>query len=152
MFVVLDVLRIKCQESEFRARVKSLAEHWGAQFVTGYIAATEQPNIDMLQVDGVPAFGRRAVSDKKVRALPSAAGWNIGRIRVRDAQFWTRDFVSEVQGFTGSDRHDDQVDALAAVYDAMFVGAAVDWDFMDELAARAPKTHADWIGPHAGLN
>jgi predicted phage terminase large subunit-like protein len=137
LYYVIDVLRLKVPEAEFRGRVKVLAEQWGAQYVVGYIAATEQPNIDLLAQE-MPAFGLRAVADKKTRALPTAAGWNLGRIKVLGGRPWTKDFVSEVVGFTGSDRHDDQVDALTAVYDSMHASGEIDWKFIGELQAAAP--------------
>jgi hypothetical protein len=38
----------------------------------------------------------------------------------RDPYPWVNDFISELQAFTGlNDPHDDQVDALAAAYDAL---------------------------------
>jgi predicted phage terminase large subunit-like protein len=136
-YTVVDVLRAKLPEAEFRARVAAMATAWGAQFTTGYIAATEKPNIELMgQV--TPTFGQRAVSDKKTRALPTAASWNLGRIKVLADKPWSRDFIREVEQFTGADRHDDQVDALAAVFDAMFVGGPVDWDTIKQLQDAAP--------------
>lgn len=143
LYYVIDVLRLKVPEAEFRSRVKALCEQWGAQFVVSYVAPTEQPNIDLLAQE-MPAFGMRAVADKKTRALPTAAGWNLGRIKVLSGKSWTRDFVSEVVGFTGSDRHDDQVDALVAVYDSMHSAGEIDWKYMGELMAAAPLA-LDWV-------
>lgn len=147
VYYVVDVLRVRMPEEQFRARVVELCRRWGAQFVVGYIAATEQPNIDLLARE-VPAIGRRAVADKKTRALPTAAGWNLGRIKVLSGRPWVREFVREVVSFTGADRHDDQVDALAAVYDAMHVAAAFDWSIADELADAAPGVFPGFVpGP-----
>lgn len=140
-YTVVDVLRAKLPEAEFRARVVALAEAWGAQFVVGYIAATEQPNIDLL-AQSTPAFGMRAVADKKTRALPTAAAWNMGKIRVLAGKPWTDAFRREVELFTGSDRRDDQVDALDAVYDSMSVGGPVDWDTIQKLQEASPKALA----------
>lgn len=142
IYYVIDVIRKKVPEAAFREEVRKLAERWEAQYVVSYIAKTEQPNIDLLAQE-MPAFGRTAVADKKTRALPTAAGWNLGRIKVMADQHWTKDFVAEVVGFTGNDRHDDQVDALVAVYDTMYVGGSVDWKYMDELQAAAPAA-LDW--------
>ncbi len=136
-YYVVDVLREKLPEAEFRRRVVELYRRWDAQFVVGYIAATEQPSIDILAAE-IPAIGKRAVSDKKSRALPTAAGWNLGKIKVMSGRPWTKGFVSEVVGFTGADKHDDQVDALAAVYDAMHQAGEIDWEYMDRLQMAAP--------------
>jgi predicted phage terminase large subunit-like protein len=55
--------------------------------------------------------------DKFTRALPVAAAWQNGRIRLLENQEWEKDFLDEVQQFTGvSDPHDDQVDALGYFY------------------------------------
>jgi predicted phage terminase large subunit-like protein len=148
-YYVLDVLRLKVPEAEFRRRAVELAKKWGAQFMCAYVAHTEKPNIDLIGYD-FPTFGRVAVADKKTRALPTAAGWNTGRLMVRDGQPWTKAYLAEFRAFTGSDRQDDQVDATAAIYDAMFVGGAVDWAFVNQLAQIAPKAQSDWIGPHSG--
>jgi predicted phage terminase large subunit-like protein len=142
-YTVIDVLLGKWPEAEFREKVWALYEQWDAQFVTGYIAATEQPNIDLLATK-VPAFGRRAVADKKTRALPTAAGWNTGRIEVLGGQSWTKGFVSEVVGFTGGDSHDDQVDALVAVYESMHAAGEIDWKFMGDMQAAVPQA-IDWV-------
>lgn len=139
VYHVVDVLRVKLPEADFRQAVAKLCERYEAQFVVGYVAATEQPNIDLLNAMGLPAIGRRAVADKKTRALPSAAGWNLGRIKVMSGQTWTRDFIREVVGFTGSDRRDDQVDALAGVYDSLHVGESADWGWLGMVRDAAPK-------------
>lgn len=58
-----------------------------------------------------------ATSDKFTRALPCAAAWNDGRIRVPLSAPWLSEFLGEVAAFTGvGDAHDDQVDALAHMY------------------------------------
>lgn len=74
-----------------------------------------------LAVEFVPAVG-----DKYLRAQPSAAAWNLGRIRVpSDARLMrsTTDadlasFVRVVTAFSGvGDREDDDVDALSHAWD-----------------------------------
>lgn len=139
IYYVIDVVRVRVSEAEFREKIAKAAESYNTSLVTGYLAATEQPTIDLLQDDGLPAYGMRAVADKKSRALPAASAWNLQRIKVRANQPWTREFVREVVSFTGADRHDDQVDALAAVYDAMHVGGAIDWDFIKKVQQHAPQ-------------
>lgn len=142
VYYVIDVLRIRCPEEEFRARVGGLAEKYNAQFVVGYVARTEQANVTLLQRDNLPAFATIATQDKRVHALPTAAGWNIGRIKVLPGGGWVTPFCREVEWFTGSDRRDDQVDALTTVYDAMYQSGPVDWEFADRIAAAAPQAYS----------
>jgi predicted phage terminase large subunit-like protein len=140
-YYVIDVLRIKCPEGEFRGKVAELAEKYQAQFVVGYVAKTEEANVTLLQRDGLPAFSTRAQSDKKTHALPAAAGWNVGRIKVLAGRIWEKPFTREVEWFTGSDRRDDQVDALSAIYDAMWTAGPVDWDWLTSVQDAAPKAY-----------
>lgn len=59
----------------------------------------------------------QATADKFTRALPAAAAWNDGRIRVPVSAPWLPDFLGELAVFTGlGDAHDDQVDGLAHLY------------------------------------
>jgi predicted phage terminase large subunit-like protein len=148
VYHVVDVLRVKVPEADFREQVKRLSEQYDTLTVSSYVAATEQANIDLLQRDGVPAVGRRALADKKTRALPTAAAWNLGRIKVRANQPWTREFVREVVGFTGSDRRDDQVDALDSVFDSMHVSEPIDWRYIQEVQDAAPRTFDLMQGLH----
>lgn len=68
-----------------------------------------------LRIDEVAPLG-----DKFTRAQPVIAAWNHGRVRVPERAPWLADFLAEVERFTGvSDRHDDQVDALAHAWNAV---------------------------------
>lgn len=138
VYYVIDVYRERVPEGVFRAKVAALAELYQAQFVVGYVARTEAANVRLLQLDGVPAFPSWAQKDKKTHALPTAANWNIGRIKVLKGKSWERGFTKEVEEFTGADRRDDQVDALCTVFDAMFALGPIDWDFVDAVNAASP--------------
>lgn len=138
VYYVLEVYRAKVPEAEFRAKVAELAERYRAQFVVGYVARTEEANVTLLQRDGLPAFSQRASVDKKTHALPCAAAWNLGRVKVLGGREWERGFCHEVEWFTGSDRRDDQVDALCTVYDAMYCMAPIDWGWMAATQEAAP--------------
>ncbi len=138
-YYVVHVYRAKVPEAEFRGEVGRLAELYQAQFVVGYVAATEQGNVTLLQHDGMPAFATRATQDKKVHALPTVAAWNLGRILLLRGKGWERDFCKEVQWFTGLSGKDDQVDALCTVYDALMQMAPIDWDYINSVAAVAPS-------------
>lgn len=60
-----------------------------------------------------------ATADKFTRALPAAAAWNDGRIRLPIDAPWMPALLDETSTFTGiADSHDDQVDALAHLYNA----------------------------------
>lgn len=142
VYYVVDVLRGKWPEAVFREKVGELAERYSAQFVVGYVAKTEEANVTLLQRDGLPAFSTRAAVDKKVHSLPTAAAWNLGRILVLKGGAWERGFTHEVKWFTGSDRRDDQVDALCVVYDAMYQMAPIDWDYINQVQAAAPQAFA----------
>ena len=55
--------------------------------------------------------------DKFQRAQPVSAAWNKGRVTVPRNAPWVRDFLSEVQSFSGvNDSHDDQVDCLSGCW------------------------------------
>lgn len=138
VYYVIDVYRAKVPEAVFRAKVAEMAELYHAQFVAGYVAATEQANVTLMQRDGLPAFATRAVSDKKVHALPTVAAWNLGRIKLLRNKGWERAFTKEVQWFTGLTGKDDQVDALCTVFDALWTMGPVDWEFVNSVQDAAP--------------
>jgi predicted phage terminase large subunit-like protein len=143
-YYVIDVYREKVAEDVFRAKVAELANLYKAQFVVGYVAKTEEANVTLLQRDGIAAFSQRAQQDKKTHALPCAAGWNIGKVRVLGGRVWTTPFLREVEWFTGSDVRDDQVDALCTVYDALYSAAPIDWAAVALAQQSAPQA-MPWI-------
>lgn len=120
---ILEVYRDQVEIPKFVARLKDLAVKWGApiavEAVAGFKAVPQMlRNLDKrLKVIEAPALG-----DKFTRALPVAAAWNDGRIRLPHASAdhpWVSDFISEVEKFTGvKDAKDDQVDALAHAYNS----------------------------------
>lgn len=84
---------------------------------------------------GVASFIRRqgiaikalpAVADKRVRALPAAAGWNAGDVLLPDPKLvkgagWVARFLEILRDFTGDGNEvDDHVDAFAALFDQLF--------------------------------
>jgi predicted phage terminase large subunit-like protein len=87
---------------------------------SAYAAATELGGIEFIREAGIPINGHTAKVDKFSRAIGTAAAWNTGKILLPRKATWLNAFVSEVCGFTGvKDRHDDQVDALAAAFDEL---------------------------------
>jgi predicted phage terminase large subunit-like protein len=78
---------------------------------------------------GVKILEIKPTADKFTRALPTAAAWNAGRIRLPGVltaagtlepdptKPWVSTFLDELFEFTGiADDHDDQVDALAHLH------------------------------------
>jgi phage terminase large subunit-like protein len=79
------------------------------------------------EVRGLRAI--HASADKVVRSTEARKAWNLGRILVPSdgSPFygeWVKPFLQEVGVFTGiGDAHDDQVDALAALWDELESGS-----------------------------
>lgn len=116
---VADVIRMQELQPKFHARLKAESDnrYKGARWRM-YVSSTEKGLTDMAQADGLPLVGVLATQDKYVRALPAAAAWNAGKLRVpRDAP-WLEEFLRELQAFDKG-RYDDQVDALAAAFDCL---------------------------------
>ncbi|HMR05364.1 MAG TPA: phage terminase large subunit [Polyangiaceae bacterium] len=115
---VLDVIRVQEEPRDFRERVRNAVKvHPGAS-AAAYAAATEMGGVEFIRDGGIHVKGHVAKLDKFSRAIPVAAAWNMGKILLPRRAPWLNAFVSEVCGFTGvKDRHDDQVDALAAAFD-----------------------------------
>lgn len=89
------------------------AWHW-------FTSTTEQGTAALLTDRGISVESVLASSDKFDRAQAVAAAWNDGRVLLpRDAP-WLREFADEVGSFTGgSDKSDDQVDALASAFEGV---------------------------------
>jgi predicted phage terminase large subunit-like protein len=115
---LLEVHRLQVETPVLVAYLYEVQKRWGAAIGIEAVGGFK----------GVPqslrALDRRLriaeihpTADKFVRALPAAAAWNTGRIRVPQGAQWLPDFLGEVQSFTGvGDAEDDQVDALAHLY------------------------------------
>jgi len=120
IYYVKDVVRRQTQAPRFGEALSALAERHNHAHLVAYIGASERGVVDFLATTGVSIDARVAVADKHARAQPVAAAWNAGKILVPRSAPWLDDFVAELADFTGvSDVHDDQVDALAAAFDAM---------------------------------
>lgn len=123
----MDILDVKCMQLEIPAIARELVtlqKKWNAKIAVesqgqgkGVAQMLRSINRD-LQVYEVTTHDKNLApemrGDKYTRALPVAAAWNDGRVRVPLEGEWVKSFLSEVERFTGvKDRHDDQVDALA---------------------------------------
>lgn len=116
---VLHVERAQVLASAFRDRLLVLRDRYPAAPMVSYVGGQERTILDLFGEKGLRIEARTAVADKFIRAQPTSAAWNAGRIFVPSSAPWLDAFVSEVCGFTGKgDRNDDQIDALAAAFDA----------------------------------
>ena len=121
---VLDVTRKQVRAPEFGLALKAHTAAYPGAPMRWYAAGTESGIVDFYARMGIRIDARAPRGDKFVRAQPVSAAWNAGKILVPKEAPWLDAFLDEILAFTGTgDAHDDQVDALAAAYDAL--GAAV---------------------------
>lgn len=101
-----------------------------------YAHGVERGAVDLFRRDHrLPIVMRDAsrAGDKFTRAQRAIAAWNEGRIRVPRSAPWLEPFLGELAAFTGlGDEHDDQVDALAALWDGLSL--ASEWQVKGERA------------------
>lgn len=135
VYYVLDVIRVHEEPRAFRTRIQLIREQRPQAIACAFAAATEQGSIEFIREGGVTVDGRIATVDKFSRAIKVVAAWNTGKVKLPRSAPWLDAFVSEVCGFTGvKDRHDDQVDALAAAFERLRVGEYGP-SFTDEVLA-----------------
>lgn len=126
-YYVLDVIRAQVEAPEFAARLRQLMATFPGVVPSWYVGGQEQGIVSLLGQMGIPIHALPARSDKFVRAQPVSAAWNTKRVLLPQGPSWVSSFVGEVATFTGvSDPTDDQVDALAAAFDALSVSAPPD--------------------------
>lgn len=119
-YYVLDVRRAQVEAPDFAATLRQLGTVYPGAPMLALIGGTEKGVTDFLVRQRVPLRAEPAKSDKFVRAQPVAAAWNAGRVLLPEGATWAPAFVSELMTFTGvADKHDDQVDALAAAFAAL---------------------------------
>lgn len=140
-FYVLDVIREQVEASAFAARLRGLMATYPGVTPTWYAGGTEQGVVSLLSGMGVRVNALPARADKYVRAQPASAAWNEGRILLSEGAAWASNFVAEVASFTGvNDRHDDQVDALAAAFDSLDTSGTPSLSAFDDYQALLPRT------------
>lgn len=123
-FYIVDVVRKQTSVTEFATELRSLRSRYQGVKVKAYIGGTEQGIIDMLAKDEVYVDADPALRDKFVRAQPLAAAWNAGRVLLPKSAAWLQSLVDEFRNFTGvNDPHDDMIDAAAAAFDELSLGA-----------------------------
>ncbi len=127
---VLDVIRAQVEIPRLVDMLAQEQQKWRAPVVVesvGGFKAVPQMLRSMLR--GVRIVEIQPTQDKFTRALPVAAAWNAGRIRLpgsrtgailgQGSRAWLPTFLDELSAFVGvGDAHDDQVDALAHLYTA----------------------------------
>lgn len=101
----------------------------GIRRVTWYRSGTEKGLEAFMRRAGIHVDAITATGDKFARAQPAAAMWNARKIAVPAAGSehhgpWVATLLDELLAFTGlGDKHDDTIDALAALHHAL-VGKA----------------------------
>ncbi len=126
MRFVIEVLAVREPPATFLGRVLLLCGKFPSATAATWSGPSEGGTVEYFRAAGVPITSRTATADKFSRAVPTAAAWNTGKILLPASAPWLDAFVSEVVGFSGlRDRHDDQVDALVAAYDAASVMPAM---------------------------
>lgn len=143
---VVDAVRRQCRPREFAEELLRLQREYPGAPMRWYASGTEEGVADLLRDLGVTRLQvLPARAEKKVRALPLSDAWNEGRVllpRGAPAPEWVTELADEVLAFTGSgDAHDDQVDALAAAFDALDSGATL-----------ASPIHIDRVHPWGGAS
>jgi predicted phage terminase large subunit-like protein len=121
LYYVLDVRRAQRAPPEFHEEaIEPIKDTYPGIRFRCYLATSEMGSGQFMRKLGTNVDLHRAKVDKFQRAQPVAAAWQAGRVLVPSAAPWRAAFLDEVQKFTGvGDRHDDQVDALAAAYDLL---------------------------------
>jgi predicted phage terminase large subunit-like protein len=124
---VLEVSRLQAETPIVLGELRRLAKKWGAAVgVETAAGAKAVPQVLKALAPDLEVFEIPPMGDKLTRALPAAALWQDGRIRVPESEKahpWVQDFLAELETVTGiSDKEDDQMDALAHG-----VNAIADW-------------------------
>jgi predicted phage terminase large subunit-like protein len=154
VFYVLDVIVKQVAAPDFASVLRTLRETYPTASFASYIGGTEKGVIDLFRSQGIPILGIPARADKFIRAQPTAAAWNAGRILVPGrfdekgerlpGPAWVNPFVDVLCGFTGvNDKRDDEVDALVSGFDALVSGivAAEHRRRLDRMNERYFATH-----------
>lgn len=115
------MIRAQVSATAFRqhiAHVRAEFPYAKIMFIRG---GQERAIVEMFNETGLNIQEKPAVGDKMSRALGAAAAWSSGKIRVPKDAPWVDTFLGEILSFTGAgDATDDIVDALVALYDAVY--------------------------------
>lgn len=118
---ILEVWRGQVEIPRLLQECLRLSKKWAAPLAIEAVGGFKAVPQMLKQLDRTARiFEIHPLGDKFTRALPIAAAWNDGRVRVPMEAPWLADFISEVTKFTGvKDAKDDQVDALAHAYNSL---------------------------------
>lgn len=116
---ILDVRREQCESPRFAVILRELRIAHNYPKIYWYTGGIEKTVVQTFRdTFFIPINGVTAREDKFARAQACASAWNSGGVRVpEEPRKWKETFLTEVLTFSGvSDKHDDQVDALAAAF------------------------------------
>ena len=121
---VTDVQRKQVDAPSFALTLKAKQTSRPTYKMRWYAGGTEKGSGDFMIRQGIKLKVLPPVGDKLVRAQRVAAAWNDSRVRLPDPTVidapWLVPFLDVVQNFTGvNDVRDDDVDALAALWDEL---------------------------------
>lgn len=117
---ITNMIRRQMRASEY---IPLMAAH-GVRRVHWYASTTESGTADLLRREGIRVVTMSATKDKLSRAIPVVTAWDRGEVLLPATAAWTATIESEVSQFTGhDDAHDDIVDCLAALHDALMTKA-----------------------------
>lgn len=120
MKFIFDCYRGQVESPAFMHVLKGLMIAWPGAPMLWYGSGAESGVAQHFVAAGIPLQYESAVTDKLVRATPTACDWNAGQIAVPMRAPWVTDFLGVVLAFTGvNDAQDDDVDALAAANDLL---------------------------------
>lgn len=143
-YFVTRVRRAQKRAPDFKEEIRVAHNEFPSAQIRFYAAGPEQGSADFIRQrdldpkTGQPRPGIATLQslpprgDKFTRAIPFAAAWNAGRVRIPSPALvekypslygWVSAFLEELRVFTGvKDKNDDQVDAVVAAYDVLATG------------------------------
>lgn len=132
---ITDLYRAQAEATEWAGRLRGVPRPFA------FIGGQESGIAAFVRKDyGVQLRTERALTDKLARAMPAAAAWNRGEIRLPAGAPITTEIEAEVLSFTGDSRvdaHDDIVDALAALHHELMGRAQANPDVARAMARRS---------------
>lgn len=115
-----NIVAVREEADRFASRVKAFREQNPGAPIRWYGSGVEKGVAQSFKRLGAPIQFYTTNKDKFSRALNTSTAWNNGQILMPSRAPWLSDALEEILGFTGvSDVHDDIVDALVALWDAL---------------------------------
>lgn len=119
---ILDVVRMQTTVPKVVRRALDIQRQRGLLVVVEAVGGFKAVPQYLREIE--PALRVHEISpstDKLQRALPVSAAWLDSRVLVPDDAPWVAEYLAEMTAFTGvNDQHDDQVDATAHAWNAMY--------------------------------